>query len=159
VPKNAYMPVDKVPGFSSRPEDRPDETEPTGPVLVAVDGSDPARRALKWAAKYSQQTGAGLHVVQILAQLRDPNAPPEWNEILVASELDGWLKQHGIASLGDWDAPRPEHPSKTLAATRTVVVGSPPDEIVREAEAVRARLVVLGARRLGWLARPKSRRT
>ena len=53
---------------------------PGGRIVVGVDGSEPARRALAWAARQAELTGAGLDVVmawEMPAMLFGPVVWPE----------------------------------------------------------------------------------
>ena len=121
---------------------------PFGPILVATDFSEHACHATARAARLAHDTRSALTLVHVLP---DPSVTKirEWlgassaRERKVCNEARRQLRQ--LAS--------------ELTSVRSVefdieaAAGSAPDEIVRTAERVDARLVVLGARGAGFLRR------
>lgn len=119
-----------------------------GPILVATDFSGHARHAATRAARLAHDTRSALTLMHVL-----PAQP--------VKKIREWL--------GAWNAPEQtsfEHAHRQLrqlASELTSVwrveldieaaAGSAPDEIVRTAEHVDARLLVLGARGAGFLRR------
>jgi len=119
-----------------------------GPILAASDFSAPARHAADRAARLAHETGAALTLMHVL-----PGGAMQ--------ELRQWLgASHAMEQQLHDDAQRE---LRTLAselqthrhvAPRTVhTSGSVLDEIGREAEALDADLLVLGARGAGFLRR------
>lgn len=121
---------------------------PPGPILVATDFSGHARHAATRASRLARDTRSALNLVHVL-----PALP--------VTKLREWLGASGAREQKVCDAARRQ--LRQLASELTSVqrvefdieaaAGSAPDEIVRTAERVDARLVVLGARGAGFLRR------
>lgn len=121
---------------------------PPGPILVATDFSGHARHAATRAARLAHDTRSALTLVHILP------APP-------VTKIREWLGASSAREQKVCDAARRQlrQLASELTSVRRVefdieaAAGSAPDEIVRTAERVDARLVVLGARGAGLLRR------
>ncbi|GAB1516693.1 universal stress protein [Actinophytocola sp. KF-1] len=111
-------------------------------VVVGVDGSESARRAVRWAAHEAARRGAPLRLVHVchLAPVRHPRQvapPPEyWNAVL--DQGRHWLTEAV-------DVARQSEPGLTV--TTDMRDGIAADLLIRESRT--ARLVVLGSRGLG----------
>lgn len=121
---------------------------PTGPVLAATDFSPHARHAADRAARIAHAKGAPLALLHVLpgdalASLRQwlgaANAP----EAQLTGDAREQL-QRLAAELGA---------ARHVEVACSVTAGPPVDEILREAERLDARLIVLGARGIGFLRR------
>lgn len=123
-------------------------TTADGPILVATDFSAHARHAADRAARLAHETAAPLTLLHVLpgetlAQLR------AWLGTASAPEA----QLHSEAQL------RLQQLADELAAARGVAVSPQPaagpvlDEILQAADAIDARLLVLGARGAGFLRR------
>lgn len=121
---------------------------PLGPVLVATDFSEDARHAATRAVRLAYDTNSALTLMHVL-----PAQP--------ATKIREWL---GASSAHEQEvcdqAHRQLHQlASDLTSVRRVefdieaAAGSTPDEIVRTAERVDARLLVLGVRGVGFLRR------
>lgn len=115
------------------------ETAPSGPVVVGVDGSERSKRALAWAAQYARLTGARLIAMvawQLPANLGWPLPLPEnWTPEADARVM---LEQNVKEVLGyDADA----------GLTMSVVEGKPAPVLTEASKA--ASLVVVGSRGRG----------
>jgi nucleotide-binding universal stress UspA family protein len=122
----------------------------TGPILLAVDGSEQARVAAEAAVEISSSTGSGLHVAFVMPAAdhlyghhlysRDlKESVREQAEDDVKTFLDaqvGWLEQHG-----------------GKVEDTHMAVGRPDAEIVKLAEELGAGLTVVGSRGLGGVRR------
>ncbi|MDP1534329.1 MAG: universal stress protein [Rubrivivax sp.] len=123
-------------------------TTPAGPILAATDFSAPARHAADRAARLARETGAALSLLHVL-----PGG--------ALQELRQWLGTgHALEQHLQDDARRQlEQLAAELQASRHVTVrpvhasGAALDEIDREAQALDAALVVLGARGAGFMRR------
>jgi nucleotide-binding universal stress UspA family protein len=111
-------------------------------IVVGIDASDHAIRALDWALNQAALQGADVEMVCAIqapdtAALPDLTLPVDDGEVRKAAEavLDTALEQ---ASAGR---------ESTLTITRTVTVGNPAPVLCRAAEG--ADLIVVGARGLG----------
>lgn len=119
-----------------------------GPILAATDFSAPARHAAERAAWLAHETGAALTLMHVL-----PGG--------ALQDLRQWLGQgHAMEQQLHADARRQlaelvtELQTRRQVGARTVIAsGSVLDEIGREAEALDAALLVLGARGTGTLRR------
>jgi nucleotide-binding universal stress UspA family protein len=117
-------------------------------ILVATDLSGPARQAADRAARLARSSGAQLRLVHAL----DAGVVAQLQQLLgLGSALEHALVEqtrNELRSLAD-----------ELAAERNVVIepallqGAVVDEIIRDAQANHADLVVLGARGTGFLRR------
>ena len=121
---------------------------PLGPILAATDFSPPARHAADRAARLAHETGAALTVMHVLPG--DALQP-----------LRRWLGTgHAVEQQLRDDAQRQLHAlveelraSRRASARAVDACGSVLDEIGREADALDATLLVLGARGAGFLRR------
>jgi len=121
---------------------------PLGPVLVATDFSGHARHAATRAARLAHDTHSALTLMHVL-----PAQP--------VTKIREWLGASGAR--GQTVCDQAHRQLRQLASELTSVrrvefdikaaAGSAPDEIVRTAERVDARLLVLGASDAGFLRR------
>jgi nucleotide-binding universal stress UspA family protein len=124
------------------------KTKPWGPILAATDFSAPARQAADRAARLAHETDAPLSLMHVLSG-GALNELRQW--LGVGHALEQQLQDHAAQQL--------QQLADELQATRHVPVrmvrasGTPIDEIVREADALQAALLVLGARGEGFLRR------
>jgi nucleotide-binding universal stress UspA family protein len=119
-----------------------------GPILAATDFSGPARHAADRAARLAHETGAALTLMHVLPG----GALQELRQWLgTGHAMEQQLQDEAHRLLGQLVA--------ELQASRHVTIrpvhasGSALDEIGREAEALDAALLVLGARGAGFLRR------
>lgn len=131
------------------PSQLPNEARTIAPVhggiMVAHDGSAPARLALRWAAALASRADYELHVVrawQLMtaprpANYRDGYMPPlpEWEAAVQASL---------VSDIGDADL------DLAIAPVAHVVYGSAAPRLI--ASAAKADLLVVGSRGLGGFA-------
>lgn len=123
-------------------------TTPLGPILAATDFSAPARHATDRAARLAHETGAALTLMHVLPG----GAVQELRQWLgTGHEMEQQLNEgarHQLRQLAD-----------DLKATRHVTahtvhsIGSVLDDILSEASALDASLLVLGARGAGFMRR------
>ncbi|WP_428419532.1 universal stress protein [Methylibium sp.] len=119
-----------------------------GPILVATDFSRHARYAATRAARLAHDTHSALTLMHVL-----PAQP--------VTKIREWLGASGAREQKVCDQARRQlrQLASELTSVRRVefdieaAAGSAPDEIVRTAERVDARLLVLGARGAGFLRR------
>ncbi len=119
-----------------------------GPILVATDFSGHARHAATRAARLAHDTRSALTLMHVLP------APP-------VTKIREWLGASSAREQKVCDEARRQlrQLASELTSVRRVefdieaAAGSAPDEIVRAAERVDARLLVLGARGAGFLRR------
>jgi nucleotide-binding universal stress UspA family protein len=122
--------------------------QPWGPILAATDFSAAARRAVERAARLAHECGAPLSLMHVLpgGALQDLR---QWlgSGSAIEQQLHDDARQQLQQLAGELQAAR-RVPVRSVEAA-----GSALDEIVREAEALDAALLVLGARGQGFLRR------
>lgn len=121
---------------------------PSRPILVATDFSPHARHAADRAARVAHEksvTLALLHVLpgETLASLR------QWLGVANAPEVQMMASAREQVERLAADL----HITRHVQAGCHVAAGAPVDEILREAERLDARMIVLGARGTGFLRR------
>jgi len=119
----------------------PGAAVPTAPVVVvAIDFSLPARRALAWALDYAQHVPSTLHTVHVVERrfrLADLGADPtSLRDELTEAER---LAAAELKLLGD------EGRARVGALHEHVAFGKPADEILRVARELGAQLIVIGS--------------
>jgi nucleotide-binding universal stress UspA family protein len=115
-------------------------------ILVAVDGSDPARRALQLAAEIAQRFEAKLTLVSVL-----PSLPlPEDAYGPRATELVEGHRSFSLRLLAVMGA---AVDAKGLQLESLVLEGNPAEEIAHAAIEQDVDLVVVGSRGLGAMSR------
>lgn len=111
-------------------------------IIVSIDRSDAARRALQTAAELATSSGANLHVVMRAERTRPVD---------VAVGTDRFH--------GDWFADAEQFVVNATAnlrvpsITSAVALGDPVSVLCEEAERLRARLIVVGNRRGSGMSR------
>jgi nucleotide-binding universal stress UspA family protein len=121
---------------------------PLGPILAATDFSSPARHAVERAARLAHETGATLTLMHVL-----PGG--------ALQELRQWLGTGHATEEHLHDSVRQQlrHLADEMKANRHVTahtvhsIGSVLDDILAEASAQDAALLVLGARGTGFMRR------
>jgi nucleotide-binding universal stress UspA family protein len=115
-----------------------DRSPTSGPVIVVgVDGSDPSRDALRWAAGQARVTGATLRAIMTwnVPMINYGAAMPGSIEADVSRDCKEALDQALADVLG---------PDPSIKVVADVVEGHPADVLVRAAE--EAELLVVGSR-------------
>jgi nucleotide-binding universal stress UspA family protein len=119
-------------------------------ILLAIDGSDEAKRATEAAVELSRDTGSEVHVAYVLpapAQLIGHHLySDEMRESLIGGaerEAERFLKEQ---------AERIGSDGAKVAETH-LRSGDPDKEILRLAEALEVGLIVIGSRGLGAISR------
>jgi nucleotide-binding universal stress UspA family protein len=121
---------------------KPNGTDPSGRIVVGVDGSKPSRAALSWAARQAALTAAPLTVLTTWAYPTNYGYPMAWPDDMdfaadAKSELDESIK--GVL---DSDS--------SIAVTTCVIEGHPALVLVEESKT--AALIVVGSRGHGEFA-------
>lgn len=121
---------------------------PLGPILAVTDFSAPARHAADRAARLAHETASALTVMHVLPggalqELRQWLGP--------GHALEQQLRDDAHRQLQTWASDLLAH--KQVLARVHSTSGAVIDEIDREAEAMNAGLLVLGARGAGFLRR------
>lgn len=115
-----------------------------GPVVVGVDSSANARRAMVAAGRYARMSGAPLvvvHAVGLTERVGGEHVPAFGHRDEVATELDGWCDALREDGCDDFEA--------------RLVDGPPVDVVLRVAEEAGASMIVVGRRGAG--GRPELR--
>lgn len=104
-------------------------------IVVGVDGSDNAQRALRWAVEEARVRGVPVRVVTAWSYLQQPEGfDPSWGEAGARRILDGAIDALGAAAEG-------------VELERVVVCDLPARAVLDAARD--AELLVVGARGLG----------
>ena len=112
-------------------------------ILIGYDGSEAADKAFDYAVDLAAKYGAELHVLSVV---RPPDFPNSATDVAQA-EISMEHFEERFASLGDRAR---EHGAKIDCK---LVVGHPAEELVKQAEADSADLVVTGHRGTGMFER------
>lgn len=115
-----------------------------GPVVVGIDGSANARRALMIAGRYAKAMSARLlvvHAVGLTEEIDGEHVPTHDHEAEIAERVDVWCNALRDEGLDDFE-------------TR-LVNGAPVDAILRTAKDDDASVIVVGRRGAG--GRPELR--
>jgi nucleotide-binding universal stress UspA family protein len=123
----------------------------SGTIIVGVDGTDPARTALRWALAEARVRGARVVAVHVWsyaatippADALDPVMPVPVLEVTESVEK-------GAAALVDAEIEAVSEEAEGLAIEKRAVEGSPAEALARVAEG--ADLLVLGTKGHGGLA-------
>ncbi|WP_165491877.1 universal stress protein [Egibacter rhizosphaerae] len=116
-----------------------------GHIVVAVDGSDTARAALRWAATEARSRGASLSVVHVYQPMSAAYPYQTLDGGALRQQVEEETRQGAQELLDGVVAEVPE--LEALGAEVEVRRGRPSTEILEAAE--RAHLIVLGTRGLG----------
>ncbi len=111
-------------------------------ILVASDGSDAASKAVEFAVDLAKQTAASLTLLYV----GDPSgyvsrSVPDPADPALPEPVEDYLKQEGEAILSDAEDLSAE---KGVSANKVIRTGNPLEEIIREAEASQADLIIVG---------------
>lgn len=110
----------------------------SGPIVVGVDGSDNAARALAWAAALARQLGAELvavHALGLLVHLGRDSAPAQSHQAEVLAQLEGpWTEAARAAG---------------VECRCALVDGNPVTALQTAAATEGARMIVVGSRGTG----------
>jgi nucleotide-binding universal stress UspA family protein len=116
----------------------------TGIVIVGVDGSETALRAAQTAKSLASSLGAGLHVVTAFDKDRTEVFGSGSDQlILTDADLAERVAKEVALSLSSADF------KPTYSAAR----GKPAEALIKEAERLDARMIVVGNRRMQGLGR------
>lgn len=119
-------------------------------ILVAVDGSQPAARALALGADLAARYGATLHLVHVVRELTPP-MPRGFEEFARVERVDPSLwAEMGRVGEALLDAAQAEARARGVQDVRAeVVTGDPAEELVRYSREHAIDLLVMGRRGLG----------
>ena len=107
-------------------------------ILVAYDGSDPARAALEAALDLAAELGSEIEILAVEGPM------PRYAATL--GEVDDAVSERESFFAGVLSEARSLARSRDLEVTTTMRPGHPAEEIVRHAESVGAGLIVVGHR-------------
>lgn len=111
-------------------------------ILIAIDGSESSDVAVEEVAKRPWPTDSVVRIISVAETLplEALSLPPRYREYIerAARRRAETIVEHAIARLRDTDA-------RLLPISSTVVIDSPKDAIVEEAERWGADLIVVGS--------------
>ena len=113
-------------------------------ILAATDGSPISRKAVAYASELSKQVGAALTLLGVIDTdyLFSAGIPPEVSPTNIRESTEDLLRQATEAYLDEAIAACQQ---QGLVVARVVRIGHPVEEIVKEAEAQQADLIVMGS--------------
>lgn len=123
-------------------------------ILVALDGSDPSKRALHRAVVLAEKFGSELTLLSVFHRSYLPMAAGDTAEMAVDEEVyeEYWdsVRERHVAILGEAEAVmRRDHPG--VGFETVLAEGRPSAEICREAQKRDADLVVMGNSGVGGI--------
>jgi nucleotide-binding universal stress UspA family protein len=113
-------------------------------IVVGVDGSADARRALAWATERAAETGASIVAVHVLTY------STEFRRDLFLETVTTWRRQLGTQLAGDWT--RSARDAGVTTRAELVEDDSAAAGLLKAASRANADLLVLGAKGHGNLA-------
>jgi nucleotide-binding universal stress UspA family protein len=113
-------------------------------IVAATDGSVVSRKAVNYAAELARQLGASLTLLGVINSdyLLAPGIPPEVSPTNIREATEDVLRRATEAYL---DESVSECRAQGLDVSRVIRTGHPVEEIIKEAEAGQADLIVLGS--------------
>lgn len=115
-------------------------------IVLAIDGSDPSKRALDLAIEMATKFEAKLNLLHVLEPLFVPPEPYGFN----SGALDEASREYGKQMLKDAQAIAQQ---KGVEASSALLAGTPAEAIVEAANEVGADLIVVGSRGQGRVGR------
>ncbi len=116
-------------------------------ILIAVDGSPPSQRALEFGASLAAKLGEGVVLLHVMPQVTPPmggGGPVALSELQHTLQAEG---SHLLAALAD------KARSHGVTVETELGVGDPALAICDRAELADVRMVVMGSRGQGTVAR------
>src|ERR687897_736997 len=117
-------------------------------VLVATDGPEQAELVVSTAVELAEMTGSELHMVHVLAL---PLGPLHDYPYSPDTELQEEIERKARTEFEEW-VERIRSSGREVEAAHSRV-GRPDAQIVEQAEAIRAGLIVVGSRGFGAIRR------
>ena len=113
-------------------------------ILVPTDGSQPARKAVEYAAELAQQTGASLTVISIIDKnsVIPKSMPVIKTKRILMEPIENYLKKAAEAYLEDAEKACTKYGVEPKKVIRS---GHPVEEIIREAQKSKSDLIVIGS--------------
>lgn len=120
-------------------------------VLLAVDGSDFSKAAVKQVARRPWPTGSEVKVISVVEPVMPPT-PEAWGMSMgdYLAEQAEWRRSQARQALDSAARTLAASEDETLKVTTEIRDGSPKQVIVEEAEAWGADLVVVGSHGYGF---------
>jgi len=114
-------------------------------ILVAIDGSETALKASRYAVNLAKQLGASITILGVIDNRSLPSyytVPPEATVIHITEPVEDFLREAANRNV----ARVKKLCEKRGVSCRTVISsGHPAEEIIREAERSRSNLIILGS--------------
>jgi nucleotide-binding universal stress UspA family protein len=104
-------------------------------ILVPIDGSETARKALEYAADLAKQTGSTLILLSVVE-------PPSPLYIALLENLEGHLMQIAETHIADAEG---LCRAKGVESQKLIRTGYPVEEIIKAAEDSQADLIIMGS--------------
>ena len=113
-------------------------------ILVPTDGSKVARKAVKYAIELAKQSGAAITLLSVIDRsfMISQSIPPESSPIHLMEPIEDYLRQAAESYTGEIESLCRQNSIKSKTIIKS---GHPVDEIVKEAEKLKADLIVMGS--------------
>jgi nucleotide-binding universal stress UspA family protein len=118
-------------------------------VLVAVDGSSHANKAVEFAGEFASKFGARVRVLHVVQEARIPDEMKKYmeSEHVGGTPSKAYLETVGKRIISDARKALAEHGVTDIETT--LLVGDAPEEIIKFAKKNRVDLIILGNQGLG----------
>ena len=114
-------------------------------ILVPIDGSETARKALEYAVDLAKQTGSPIILVSVVDKSSFygiQNIPYESSQTHLLETLEDYLRQTSDAYVAEAEE---LCRSKGVESQKIVNAGHPAEEIIKAAEDMKVDLIVMGS--------------
>ncbi|MGP8153677.1 MAG: universal stress protein [Smithella sp.] len=114
-------------------------------ILVAIDGSKTAQKALGYTLDLAKQTGSPIILLNVIDKspfYGEPIIPSESTQTHLLENLEDYFKQTAGAYVARAEK---QCTSKGVKSKKIVKAGHPVEEIIKVAEASKVDLIVLGS--------------
>ena len=113
-------------------------------ILVATDGSETARKAVKYAVELAKQTGAAIVLLSVIDRgfIIPQSIPPAATPTNLMEPIEDYLRQAAEAHLDAAEQLCRKNGSQSRKVVRS---GHPVEEIIKEAEKSKVDLIIMGS--------------
>ncbi len=113
-------------------------------ILVATDGSEPAKKAVKYAAELAKKTGAGVTLLSVIDKehFLTRSIPAVATPTHLLEPVEDYLRQAAEAYVGEAAT---LFEKKDIRPKKIIRSGHPVAEIIKEAKKSKIDLIVMGS--------------
>jgi nucleotide-binding universal stress UspA family protein len=114
-------------------------------ILVPIDGSETARKALEYAVELAKQTGSTIILLSVIdksSYYAAQTVPPVSTPTHLLENLEDYFRQTAIAYVFEAEG---LCKTKEVASHTLIKAGHPVEEIIKAAESSKVDLIVMGS--------------